>query len=164
MNRALLAALGLVCVAVALAWGADDYVLLPTTQKLDHKTLTVGANTVLQPVGVSGGVMPSSRLTLQEVTCNPQTATTTTCISSTGGQTINVYGMVLYNGAGNNDITFQDSTGPTILQPLMEMGARSLFGLGLRAEPWYTTGSGESFDIVTSAAVKVSVKIWYTKG
>lgn len=111
-------------------------------------------------------IVPSSSLTLQKAGFNITTATTTTIISATAGQTVNVYGLWFYPGDLACDITLQDSgatnliTAGATIDVLANQGAN----FQLQADPWFTSASGTGVQIVTGAACHLVGIVYYTKG
>lgn len=101
--------------------------------------------------------------TIIPVTINISTITTTTLVAAVTGKRIHVYALFLWAG-GTQSITFRDNT-PTTLMGQLDMTAQTAFTLDLQSVqgpdspqliPWMTTGQGQSFQAVTTAAVQVS--------
>lgn len=87
------------------------------------------------------------------------TATTTTVIAAQTGKIIRVYGWLLANELAQ-DITFvSGSTALTGPIPLSDLASTAPERDDI---PWFTCGLSEAFKITTSAASKLSGRVYYT--
>jgi hypothetical protein len=90
------------------------------------------------------------------------TATTTTLVPAVEDYTIKVYKLVLFIG-GTDTLTWQDST-PTTIYPAMSFSAGGTMVLDQVGIAWMECATGTSLQLVTSAAVQVSGRLWYSQG
>jgi len=106
-------------------------------------------------------LLPSGGIT-NDVVIDVAAATTTTLVAAVAGLRVYVYRVVLFvNGA--NSVTWQDTNGAALF-PVMAFGANS--GLVLDEAdtgPWMTTPLGTGLQLVTSAAVQASGRIYYVQ-
>lgn len=79
--------------------------------------------------------------------------------AGTAGQIIRVYKLFLVI-SGTTNITFQD--GSTALSGPMAFIANGAIALGMDGQPWFTTSSGNAFNVNSSGAVQVSGTVYYT--
>ena len=111
----------------------------------------------------AGVVIPDSGLTLVRTNISIASATTTTIVEATAAQTINIYGLFLYNGNTAGNVTVRDST-PTTIDGIFQFPANFGFLWALRANTWKALAVGTALEIVTSGAGQLSGHVWTTKG
>jgi len=87
------------------------------------------------------------------------TAATIAAPSGVTGQIIRVYKIFLVVGGATN-ITFQD--GSTALCGALPMLANGAISLPNDGTPWFTTSSGNAFNIANSGGAQVSGIVYYT--
>ena len=79
-------------------------------------------------------------------------------VAASAGQVIRVYKMFLVVGGATN-ITFED--GSTALCGPLPLLANESIVLDIDGTPWFTTTSGNAFNIANSGSVQVSGTIYY---
>lgn len=100
-----------------------------------------------------------------DVVINISTATTTTLVAAVAGKRIKVWGIWLQS-QGTADIKFQDGT-PTVLIPIVNFTARERLTVQQQGSvnyPWFTTAVGAKLDAVTTQAVQLSGRLYYSQG
>lgn len=99
-----------------------------------------------------------------DVVINISTATTTTLVSAVSGKCIKVWGIWVQS-AGTQTMKFQDGT-PTILIPVIDFATRERLFIQQYSTPypWFTTVAGAKLDVVTTQAVQLSGRLYYSQG
>lgn len=100
-----------------------------------------------------------------DVVINISTSTTTTLVAAVTGKRIKVWGIWVQS-AGTQTMKFQDGT-PTILIPVLDFAARERLVVqqqGNFSYPWFTTVIGAKLDVVTTQAVQLSGRLYYSQG
>ena len=99
-----------------------------------------------------------------DVVINISTGTTTTLVSAASGKRIKVWGIWVQS-AGTQTMKFQDGT-PTILIPVIDFAARERLFIQQNdiPYPWFTTVAGAKLDVVTTQAVQLSGRLYYSQG
>ena len=106
---------------------------------------------------------PSDGCTLASTTIDISSATTTTVVSSVASNYVKIYGLFFRVGStGANNVTVRDST-PTSLIPLMDLTSKESLFLPMQPTPWFATAVSTSFQIVTSTAIPVVGRVYYTQ-
>ena len=99
-----------------------------------------------------------------EVVINVATGTTTTLVAAVSGKRVKVWGIWVQS-AGTQTMKFQDGT-PVVYIPVIDLAARERVFIQQYAVlyPWFTTVAGAKLDLVTTQAVQLSGRLYYTQG
>ena len=115
---------------------------------------------LVAPVPVAMGAQKVSDF--QEVAINCATSGDNTIVTGTSGQSVRVYAFFLMVNAAVN-LKFKDgaSTDFHPAWPFLSQGAG--WEKDPMGRPWFTTSGGNALVLNLSAAVQVSVQLYYTK-
>lgn len=88
-------------------------------------------------------------------------AATVPAVAAISGNIIRVYKIFFVVG-GTTNLTFED--GSTALSGPMPFVANGSLVLDMNGTPWFTTSSGNAFNILNSGAASVNGTVYYTAG